>query len=106
MNLRGVVLPVIDQRHRFGLPSIENNDRQRIMVFVINDLRTGFIVDSVAEVLKISRNLIEPAPALSSEQQRLFGRVANLPKQKRMIQLVEPRQLLGEQELSALSSVA
>ncbi|WP_286786696.1 MULTISPECIES: chemotaxis protein CheW [unclassified Pseudomonas] len=106
MNLRGVVLPVIDQRRRFGLPSIENNDRQRIMVFVINDLRTGFIVDSVAEVLKISRNLIEPAPALSSEQQRLFGRVANLPKQKRMIQLVEPRQLLGEQELSALSSVA
>ncbi|TWI52728.1 CheW protein [Pseudomonas duriflava] len=106
MNLRGVVLPVIDQRRRFGLPSIENNDRQRIMVFVINDLRTGFIVDSVAEVLKIARTLIEPAPALSVEQQRLFGRVANLPKQKRMIQLVEPRQLLGEQELDALSSVA
>ncbi|MEO9331463.1 chemotaxis protein CheW [Pseudomonas guguanensis] len=106
MNLRGVVLPVIDQRRRFGLPSIEGNDRQRIMVFVINELRTGFIVDSVAEVLKISRSLIEPAPSLSSEQQRLFGRVANLAVHKRMIQLVEPRQLLAEQELDALARVA
>ncbi|WP_462383735.1 chemotaxis protein CheW [Pseudomonas sp. Marseille-QA0892] len=106
MNLRGVVLPVIDQRRRFGLPSIESNDRQRIMVFVINEMRTGFIVDSVAEVLKISRSLIEPAPSLSSEQQRLFGRVANLPKQKRMIQLVEPRQLLADGELDALARVA
>ncbi|MCG7601112.1 chemotaxis protein CheW [Halomonas sp. McH1-25] len=106
MNLRGVVLPVIDQRRRFGLPRIEANDRQRIMVFVIKNLRTGFIVDSVAEVLKISRTLIEPAPVLSSEQQRLFGRVANLPAQKRMIQLVEPRQILADRELDALSSVA
>jgi purine-binding chemotaxis protein CheW len=105
MNLRGVVLPVIDQRRRFGLSSIESNDRQRIMVFVINELRTGFIVDSVAEVLKISRAMIEPAPSLSAEQQRLFGRVANLPQQKRMIQLVEPRQLLADGELDALSGL-
>ncbi|YCH32170.1 chemotaxis protein CheW [Erwinia sp. D4-22] len=106
MNLRGIVLPVIDQRRRFGLQSIEANDRQRIIVFVIKNLRTGFIVDSVAEVLKISRALIEPAPLLSGEQQRLFGRVANLSAQKRMIQLVDPRQILADQELDALSSVA
>ena len=83
-----------------------HGDRQRIMVFVINEMRTGFIVDSVAEVLKISRSLIEQAPSLSSEQQRLFGRVANLPKHKRMIQLVEPRQLLADGELDALARVA
>ena len=106
MNLRGVVLPVIDQRRRFGMSSIESNDRQRIMVFVINELRTGFIVDSVAEVLKVSRTAIEASPSLSDEQQRLFGRVANLPKQKRMIQLVEPAQLLAAGELSALSGMA
>lgn len=106
MNLRGIVLPVIDQRRRFGLQSIEANDRQRIIVFVINSLRTGFIVDSVAEVLKISHALIEPAPLLSGEQQRLFGRVANLAAQKRMIQLVDPCQILADHELNALSNVA
>ncbi|MFX8227045.1 chemotaxis protein CheW, partial [Acinetobacter baumannii] len=36
INLRGVVLPVIDQRRRFGLASIQRNDRQRIMVFTIH----------------------------------------------------------------------
>lgn len=33
INLRGSVLPVIDQRRRLGLPTIERSDRQRIMVF-------------------------------------------------------------------------
>ncbi len=32
------------------------NDRQRIMVFTIDGVRTGFIVDSVSEVLKIPRS--------------------------------------------------
>ena len=46
INLRGAVLPVVDQRRRFGLPGAERNDRQRIMVFTISGVRTGFIVDS------------------------------------------------------------
>ena len=54
VNLRGAVLPVIDQRRRFRLPDAERNDRQRIMVFAIAGVRTGFIVDSVSEVLKLS----------------------------------------------------
>ena len=35
INFGGSVLPVVDQRRRFGLPGIERNDRQRIMVFTI-----------------------------------------------------------------------
>jgi purine-binding chemotaxis protein CheW len=48
-------------------------DRQRIMVFLIDGLRTGFIVDSVAEVLKIHKSAIEPAPVLSAEQAKLLA---------------------------------
>jgi purine-binding chemotaxis protein CheW len=94
VNLRGSVLPVVDQRTRFDLPDIERNDRQRIMVFTINGVRTGFIVDSVSEVLKIPRGSIGPAPALSEEQGRLIARVANLEKQKRIILLIDTDQLL------------
>ncbi|GGE12920.1 chemotaxis protein CheW [Aureimonas endophytica] len=53
INLRGVVLPVIDQRRRFDLAGIARNDRQRIMVFTIHGTRTGFVVDSVSEVMRI-----------------------------------------------------
>ncbi|CAK0766340.1 purine-binding chemotaxis protein CheW [Gammaproteobacteria bacterium] len=105
INLRGTVLPVIDQRRRFGLPSLERNDRQRIMVFMLNGVRIGFIVDSVSEVLKIPHKVIEPAPNLSSETARLFRRVANLEKQKRMILLLDIDQLLDLEEVQALNRV-
>lgn len=102
VNLRGSVLPVIDQRRRFDLPEVGRNDRQRIMVFTINGVRTGFIVDSVSEVLKIARSAIGPTPSLSEEQARLIGRVANLEKNKRMILLLDVENLLDAAEIGAV----
>ncbi|MGZ4969157.1 MAG: chemotaxis protein CheW [Methylobacter sp.] len=106
INLRGAVLPVIDQRLRLGLPTTERNDKQRIMVFLFDGVRTGFIVDSVTEVLKIDKAAIEIAPQLSGEQSRLIGRVANLEKQKRLILLIDPSQLIESRELKSLITLA
>jgi purine-binding chemotaxis protein CheW len=106
INLRGSVLPVIDLRKRLGLPTIERSDRQRVMVFLIAGMRTGFIVDSVAEVLKIHKSEIEPAPKLSAEQCKLLARMANLEKQKRMVQLIEPNQLVDAGERVDLAQLA
>ncbi|HEX5391691.1 MAG TPA: chemotaxis protein CheW [Rhodocyclaceae bacterium] len=106
INLRGAVLPVIDQRKRLDLPAIERNDRQRIMVFLLAGVRTGFIVDAVAEVLKIPKDAIEASPKLSGEQSRLLGRVANLEKQKRMIQLIEPSHLIDDTDTATLAAIS
>ena len=105
INLRGTVLPVIDLRLRLGLEQVERTDRQRIMVFLISGVRTGFIVDQVAEVLRIPRAAIEPAPQLSAEQSRLLSRMANLEKQKRMVQLIDPPHLMAQAEMKALAAV-
>jgi purine-binding chemotaxis protein CheW len=106
VNLRGSVLPVVDQRARFDLADIDRNDRQRIMVFTIDGVRTGFIVDSVSEVLKIPHGAIGPTPALSEEQGRLISRVANLEKQKRMILLIDVDHLLEQHEIGAIIKAA
>ena len=106
INLRGVVLPVVDQRRRFGLPSLERNDRQRIMVFTVRGVRTGFIVDSVSEVMRIPARFIGATPDLSEEQKRLINRVANLEAQKRMILLLEATQLLDITEAATLAKQA
>lgn len=106
INLRGAVLPVIDLRRRLGLDSVARTDGQRVMVFLIRDTRTGFIVDSVAEVLKIHKSLIEAAPKLSDEQSSLLSRMANLEKQKRMVQLIEPEHLLAGGDLALLENIA
>ncbi|GIE80352.1 chemotaxis protein CheW [Actinoplanes philippinensis] len=95
VNLRGTVLPVVDLRTRLGLPRTERDERQRIVVLIIGGVRTGFIVDSVAEVARVGRNVLEPAPELSAEQARVVSRVANLPEQQRMLLLVQVDQLLA-----------
>ena len=105
VNLRGVVLPVVDQRRRFGLPEMVRNDRQRIMVLTVGQVRTGFIVDSVLEVLKVPRISIGPAPRLSAEQHLLIDRVANLEARKRMLMLMRPDRLLSIEEQSATAEL-
>ncbi len=102
INLRGKVLPVIDLRKRFDIQKKQKDERQRIMVFVIDNVSVGFIVDSVSEVLKIPKSDIQKSPELSSEQTKLFNRVANLEKQGKIRQIVETKELLNMKELKEL----
>ncbi len=106
INLRGTVLPVIDLRRRLGLPGVTRSDRQRVMVFLLDGTRTGFIVDSVAEVLKIHKSAIEPSPRLSGEQAKLLARMVNLERQGRLVQLIDPSQLMQGGELADLSELS
>jgi purine-binding chemotaxis protein CheW len=105
VNLRGAVLPVVDQRRRFALPDMEHNDRQRIMVFMVHGIRTGFIVDSVSEVLKISRSQISAAPDVATNEGSAVSRVANIVNLKRMILMLDVEHLLSQNETRALKKV-
>jgi purine-binding chemotaxis protein CheW len=98
VNLRGSVLPVLDMRARFGMDRADRNDRQRILVFNQAGVCTGFIVDSVSEVLRLGTSVLEDAPRLSDEQARIMGRVANLKDQKRMIQILDAKELVTREE--------
>ena len=103
INLRGTVLPVIDQRTRLGMEMMERNDRQRIMVYLMGNLRTGFIVDSVAEVLRIPRSQVALTPELSVDQSRLITHVAKLEGDKRMVMLLDPAYLLEGAEMEEVA---
>ncbi len=62
INLRGLVIPIIDLRRRFGLAEKAGDSDTRIIVIEINGMSVGFVVDSVSEVLRIPANTVEPAP--------------------------------------------
>jgi len=104
VNLRGTVLPVLDMRTRFGITKMEKSERQRIIVLSIEGKRTGFIVDFVAEVLRLPISQIESSPNLSDDQARIMGKVVNLEQDKRMIQVLEARELLDEKEIKAIDA--
>lgn len=62
-NLRGVVLPVIDMRTRFGMERAAETDRTRVLVVDIDGVKTGLRVDRVKQVTRVMRSEIEPPPA-------------------------------------------
>jgi len=66
INLRGKVIPVINLRKKFDLDPLEWDRATRILVCDVDGSMVGMIVDSVEEVLKISRSTIEPTPEIVS----------------------------------------
>lgn len=64
INLRGRIIPVIDLRKRFGLPTAEETQNSRIMVVEMAGVTVGMIVDAVSEVLRLPANSIEPPPPM------------------------------------------
>lgn len=63
INLRGKVIPVIDLRRKFGLPSAEATEQTCIIVVDVGAVEMGIIVDRVLEVLDIASEEIEPPPS-------------------------------------------
>ena len=63
INLRGNIIPVIELRKRIGFtsPDVSMEDSW-ILILDIEGRITGFIVDSVTEVIKIQESSIEPPP--------------------------------------------
>ena len=59
INLRGEVLPVVDQRRRFDMPPAADRDARRLIVVRTDRHRAGLIVDAVSEVLRSSAEAIE-----------------------------------------------
>ena len=62
-NLRGVVLPVMDLRTRFGMERTKETDRTRVLVIDIDGVKTGMKVDRVLQVTRVQRSEIEAPPS-------------------------------------------
>ncbi|MDL2235738.1 chemotaxis protein CheW [Christensenellaceae bacterium OttesenSCG-928-L17] len=87
INLRGVVVPVMDIRLRFGLEQKEYNERTCIVVVEMEGISLGMIVDSVQEVMTIR------------PEDRLLPPSGNTDPAARYIQHISPQ---GEQVLLLL----
>ncbi|RDI57338.1 chemotaxis protein CheW [Microvirga subterranea] len=105
MNLRGRVLPVIDQRRRFRFEERGERRRERVVVVRIEHMLAGFVVDGVSEVLRIPQSLLRPTPDLAGGGAQAIDRVANIEIEGRMILLLNPRELLDRAEKDLLAAM-
>ncbi|WP_239670937.1 chemotaxis protein CheW [Vibrio variabilis] len=62
MNLRGVVIPIVDMRIKFQLEDVCYHDMTIVIILNIGERIVGIVVDSVADVVDIDADNIQPAP--------------------------------------------
>lgn len=104
INLRGEVLPVVDQRRRFEMPPADDLEARRLIVLRTERHRAGIIVDTVSEVLRCEASAIEEAPDLAGEANRLVNGVLNLEDAGRLVMLLDPAELLTRAERGLLDA--
>lgn len=104
VNLRGDVLPVIDQRRRFEMPVLDESDRRRLVVVRSEQHRAGLIVDDVSDVLRVAAGSVEPPPELTEQIARLVRGVINLEQSQRMVLVLDPSELLTPAERGRLDA--
>ncbi len=66
VNLRGVIVPIIDLRLKLGCDSAEYNTFTVVVVLNVRGRVVGAVVDSVSDVLELRKEQIKPAPELNS----------------------------------------
>lgn len=93
LNLRGLIVPVVDLRLRLGLPGRERDDRTVIIVVQIEGRLAGFTVDSVTDVIDIAPDECCPVPEYDGQTDRDF--ISGLARREgRLLILLEVAHLL------------
>jgi purine-binding chemotaxis protein CheW len=111
INLRGVIIPVVDLRKRFALAGIHDDPRRMRMLITRGAVQAsagdqrgllGLVVDAVQEVIHVPKKNIEPAPQAATGEKADFlagmGKVGD-----RLIILLDITRILSQQERSALA---
>lgn len=99
INLRGVVIPVIDLRGRFGLPETEPTENSRIIIVAVNELEVGFIVDSANDVIDINTDSIDSPPEVVGGIKAKYLRGVAMLGEERLLIMLNLAEVLNRSEI-------
>lgn len=104
INFRGKIIPIIDLKKRFDMEATEITSDTRSVVVEVSGQTVGIIVDEVSEVLRLSKDNIEPPPAaiggITAEYLTGVGKLED-----RLLILLDMDKILTEQEKAELVGV-
>lgn len=107
INLRGNIIPLIDFNIRLGQPETEYTERTCIIICHVGGADFGFIVDEVDAVIDIPDEMISAPPKMTDyiSESYLIG-VARVKagSSEKLVLLIDSARILGEQEITMLSS--
>ena len=102
INLRGIIIPIIDLRQRFGLQPLEYNEQTVTIILRNQDTKrpmvVGLIIDAVSEVYKFNKKSIRKAPAFGNKVDSCFLKgLASIDE--KLIILLDTSTLLDQDEM-------
>ena len=101
MNLRGLIIPVIDVKDKlgFGSTDLSNQSKQRILVAEVKDSLYGLLVDDVDQVLRIPSKDIGPAPPGAFESLNYVKGIAKISE--KLIVLIDVLPLISGEQIES-----
>ncbi len=98
VNLRGVIVPIIDMRLKFNLAQVSYDRFTVVIVLNIGKQVVGMVVDSVSDVLTLTPEQLQPVPefnsAVDSDYLLAIGTV-----QERMLILIDIEKFMTSAEM-------
>jgi purine-binding chemotaxis protein CheW len=105
VNLRGIIVPVIDMRIKFGLAEPKYDSFTVVIILRVSGRVVGVVVDGVSDVVHLAPSEVKAAPALGSIVDSGF--LAGLATTGgRMILMLEIEKFLSSGELNLVKQVA
>jgi purine-binding chemotaxis protein CheW len=103
VNLRGVIVPIVDLRLKLGCPAAEYNGFTVVIVLNVRGRVVGAVVDSVSDVMELTRDHIKPAPEMNASVDTNFitgiGSVGD-----RMLILMDIEALMSSADMGLMDS--
>ena len=101
INLRGVVIPIINLRKRFGMPARDHDEETRIIVLNLHGKTVGCVVDSVTKVMRIGADQVQPPPLTMMSVAKHY--ISGLGKlEDRLLIILEIEHLFESDELEII----
>lgn len=105
VNLRGVVVPVIDLRERFNLKTAKPTHHSRMIVVNINEMEVGLIVDSASDVVDIdSDDIADPPEVVGGIKAKYLRGVAKISDEQLLV-MINLEEVLNKQEIILLDEL-
>ncbi len=107
INLRGIIVPIIDMRIKFNLGSVTYNELTVVIILNVAKRVVGIVVDGVSDVIELSADELKPAPEFSSALDMQYIRGLGTVDQRMIIVVdIEKLMLSRDMELVEMAEAA
>jgi purine-binding chemotaxis protein CheW len=108
VNLRGVIVPIVDMRLRFGLPDVKYDSFTVVIILNVAHRTVGMVVDSVSDVLELPAGQIKPAPEFNGAIDAAYITGLGTIKHgddERMLILMDIEQMMTAEDMCLMDAV-